>query len=458
MASVNPSIFKAYDVRGIYPTDLDEDIARKTGAAFATLLLNETEGDRVLTVVVSRDMRTSSESLMQSVIEGITSTGVNVVNIGLSSTPTFYFAVGHYGYDGGLQVSASHNPAEYNGFKMVRAKAVPISGDTGMYTIRDMVVADSYRTEAEQIGTESHKDGVLDDLVAAQTKDYDLSSIKPFTVVADAATSMGALDVAALFEKLPCTLIKLNFELDGTFPAHEADPLKDENNAELQKAVVEHGADFGIATDGDGDRVFLIMDDGNTMPPEILRGVLAQMTLKRYPGSPIGYDIRPGKATEDMILEAGGKPFITRVGHSLIKEQMIKQDSPFSGESSGHYFYRAEEGSFEMPVRMLVDVMLWITEHGKKLSELVAPYQKYFHSGEINSVVEDMDAIFTALKDKYADADKFSDLDGVYFEYPDYWFNVRGSNTEPKMRLNLEARSKDVMEMKRDEVLHIIRG
>jgi phosphomannomutase len=269
---------------------------------------------------------------------------------------------------------------------------------------------------------------------------------------------MGILDLDALFSKVGATLTKLNYELDGTFPAHEADPLKNENVEQLKAKVLEVGAQLGITTDGDGDRVFLVDDKGETLPPELLRGILAQIVLARYPGALIGYDIRPGRITRDMIEEAGGKSFVTRVGHSLIKEKMLELDSPFSGESSGHFFYKSEYGSFEMPIRMLADFLIWMSQHDEPLSQVIKPYKRYFHSGEINSVVSDKDQVFAKLKNKYADALSFSDIDGVTFEFSDFWFNVRGSNTEPKMRLNLEATSPEIMEQKRDEVLAIIRN
>jgi phosphomannomutase len=453
---VNPDIFKAYDIRGLFPQDITAQTAHAIGVALANLIQNET-GKTNPKLVVSKDMRLSGPELHQAVIDGITAAGADVLDIDLASTPTFYFAVGYLGADGGVQVSASHNPSEWNGFKMVRAKAKPISGDSGIYAIRDAITQDKLMT-SDTKGSITPKTGLLEALLHEQTKDLDLASIKPFKIVLDPANAMGILDLDALFSKVSATLTKMNYTLDGTFPSHEADPLKSENMEQLKAKVLETGADLGITTDGDGDRVFLVDNKGETLPPELLRGILAQIVLQRFPGSLIGYDIRPGRITRDMIEEAGGKSFVTRVGHSLIKEKMLELDSPFSGESSGHFFYKSQFGSFEMPVRMLADFLIWLSRHDQPLSDITKPFKRYFHSGEINSVVVDKDKVFEALKTQFSDALNFSDIDGVTFEFSDFWFNVRGSNTEPKMRLNLEATSQAIMEQKRDEVLAIIRN
>jgi phosphomannomutase len=455
MSQVNPNIFKAYDIRGLYPDDLDQGLAYKVGRAYATLIKKENPG-RKLEIVVSRDMRQSSPALKKKLVAGLTDSGLDVIDIGLNTTTTFYFAVGYYGYDGGIQITASHNPKEYNGFKLTRAQAKPISGETGIMEIKDMVIAEEFCALAEQTGTIKTKQGVRTDLIAEQTQGINLKQIKPFTVVADAANSVAALDLEALFQQLDAKLIKLNFELDGTFPSHPADPLKEENLELIKQKVVEAGADFGIAPDGDGDRYFFIDEQGHTIRQEILRGIMAQITLKKHPGATICYDIRPGRITRDMIEQAGGEPVVTRVGHSLIKQKMLEVDAAYGGESSGHYFYRFDYGTFEAPVKLTVEFLRFISQQGKPLSEIIKPYQKYYHSGEINSEVEDKQTVLERLADKYADAD-ISRLDGVTITYDDFWFNVRPSNTEPKLRLNLEATSPSLMAEKRDEVLAVIR-
>lgn len=452
--TINKSIFKAYDIRGMYPTDLDETVIEKIGRAFAILVQQENPG-RQLNVVVGSDMRTSSPSLKAAVIKGITSTGVNVVDAGLVSTPTFYFSVAYYGYDGGLQVSASHNPKEYNGCKMVRAKGVPIGRDTGMNDLKSMVVADTWPV-VSNVGAVTERTGIVEEEVRVQSVDIPVKQIKPLKIVVDAANAMGAIDVKAMFSGLPCELIKLNFELDGTFPVHQPDPLDEGNLEILKKAVLEHRADLGIAPDGDGDRYFFVDEQGQIIRQEILRGIMAQIALAEHPGATVCYDIRPGRITRDMIEAAGGKGVVTPVGHSLIKKVMLDVGAVFGGESSGHYFYQFPYGTFEAPVPLVLKFLIWLSDQNKPLSQAVAPYRTYFHSGEINSQVADVPAALAKIKQHYADG-KLNLLDGVSVEYDDWWFNVRGSNTEPLLRLNLEAVSEKLMMEKRDEVLKLIR-
>ncbi len=450
------SIYKAYDIRGIYPTELNEDTAYKVGRAFAELLRSEEKNPNDLHVVVAHDMRISGPALVEKAIQGLRDGGLNVVDIGLASTPTFYFAIAKYGYDGGLMVSASHNPKEYNGFKLTRARAVALSRDTGIATIEEMVAANHFK-EAPRQGSYREQQGVLEDQVRHDLAHADIRHIKPLKVVADAANAMGALYLDALFKHLPCELIKMNFELDGTFPAHEADPFKDENIHDLKKRVVAEKADLGIATDGDGDRIFFVDNAGELIEPAILRGIMARVFLRERPGAKIAYDIRPGRITRDMIEESGGTPIVTKVGHSLIKAQAVAEGAYFAGESSGHFFLNMMHGCYEVPMIVALKLMQELSESGKTAAEYVQPLRRYAHSGEINSKVKDVKEVLDAVAAKYADA-KLNMLDGVTVEYPEYWFNVRGSNTEPLIRLNLEARDEKVMTEKRDKVLALIRS
>lgn len=454
--NVDASIFKAYDIRGVYPDQLNEEIAYCLGRAYAHLIKKENPNKDNFQIVVGSDMRLSGPSLKEKLIEGLIASGIDVINIGLVSTPTFYFAVAFYGYDGGIQVSASHNPKEYNGFKLVRAGAVPISGDTGMKDLASLVEANEFESTTKK-GTITKKDGVVEDLVKDQTKSIDLTSIKPFKIVVDAANAMGSLDIKEMFKGLPCQLIKLNFNLDGTFPAHEADPFKDKNLKVVQDGVKEHQADLGISIDGDGDRYFFVDENGELIRQEILRGIMAQLALAEHPGATVCYDIRPGRITKDMIESVGGKSSVTKVGHSLIKEQMIKENAIFGGESSGHFFYKFDYGVFESPVSYVLKLLEFISKKNVPVSQIMKPYRKYFHSGEINSIVKDPDAKIKEIGKKYSQGE-ISHLDGITVTFDDFWFNVRKSNTEPKLRLNLEAISKEIMEEKRDEVLSIIRG
>jgi len=454
---INPEIFKAYDIRGIYKEDFDEEMAYKLGLAYCEMRRKELPEQDLITVVVGRDMRASSESLKEKLIEGLRDGGLNVVDIDLASTPTFYFAVANYGYDGGVLVSASHNPKEYNGFKIVRDKASPVSGKTGMMDLRDLVMADNFKKVEKRGELEVGKD-VLEDQVEHDLKFSDLSKIEPMKIVIDPANSMGALYFDALFKKVPGEVVRMYWDLDGTFPNHEADPLKFENMADLQKRVIEENADLGIATDGDGDRIFFVDNKGDIVEPGIVRAFLAKIFLEENPGAKIAYDIRPGKITPDIISENGGIPVLTPVGHSLIKEQTIEEGAVFAAESSGHMFINLKEkGCYEVPMIITLKVLEVISKSGKSFSEFVASYKKYFHSGEINSTVKDVQGKIQEIKEKYNDG-KQNDLDGITVEYEDWWFNVRGSNTEPKIRLNLEARTKELAEEKTREILGFIRG
>lgn len=456
MLPINPEVFKAYDIRGIYGQDFDNDLGRLLGLAYVELRKNDpdfTEGKK-LKIAIAADMRLSSPGLKESLIRGITEAGADVVDLGTVSTPSMYFAVGHYKYDGGITVSASHNPKDWNGFKLVRAKGVPISGETGIYFLRDKVLENRFLPETI-LGEISKNDQVLKDEISYSFSFCDKSKLKPLKVVVDAANGMGATYVKALFTDIPCKLIPLNFNLDGSFPAHEADPIKEENLAQIKAEVKTRGADFGIATDGDGDRMFFIDNQGEVIDQSIIRGLLAKMFLEIKPGAKIGYDARPGKITVDLIKEAGGIPVMTRVGHSLIKEQMLKEDIFFAGESSGHFYLRGEAGCFEYPSIIILKLLTLVSSVPQGIAAYVAPYKKYFHSGEINRVVSDKSAVFDKIAEKYADG-KLSRLDGYTIEYPDFWFNVRGSNTEPKIRLNLEATSFDTMASKRDEILALM--
>lgn len=455
---MDTSIFRAYDVRGLYPQQINEDVVFSIGQGFVRLLQTENPGKKAFNIVVGRDMRLSSPSLEQSLIKGVTAAGANVINIELSSTPTFYYAVARYGYDGGLIVSASHNPKEYNGVKLVRAQAAAFGLEDGLDQIRDFC-ARGERITASLPGKIIRRAGVLADCVKESLAFYDFSGIKSLQIVADTANAMGGPDLAELARHLPIKLEKLNFKLDGSFPAHQADPFKDENIKDLRVRVVKHQADLGIATDGDADRIFFIDEKGEMIEPAIIRGIMAQVVLRHNPGAKVGYDIRPGMITREMIENNGGRPFVTRVGHSLIKKKSLEENAVFSGESSGHFFFKTPYGFYETPLIVALVMFEELSQSGKKASEWVAPWRKYFHSGEINSEVADKTGKMKELEKIFGpDAKAVSWLDGVTVEHDDWWFNVRPSNTEPLLRLNLEARNKETMEQKRDEVLKVIRS
>lgn len=453
---INPKIFKAYDIRGIYDEDFSDEAAYKIGMAYSQMRKKELQKEEDIKIVVGSDMRLSSPILKEKLIQSLVDSGVEVIDIGLAPTPTFYFAVAHYGYDGGILVSASHNPKEYNGFKLVREKASPIGANTGMNDLRDLVMNQQFK-KSENLGKITKKEEVLADQVTYDLKFADISKIKKMKIVIDPANAMGILYFDELFKRIPAEIVKMNWELNGTFPAHEANPLKSENMKALCEKIRETGADLGIATDGDGDRIFFAADGGERLDPGITRAILCKIFLREKPGSKIAYDIRPGKITLDTIIENGGIPILTKVGHSLIKEQAVREGAYFAGESSGHFFLNMNEGCYEIPLIVTLKILQEISESGLNFSEYIKPYQRYFHSGEINSEVKDVREKIEEIKQKYLDA-KQNDLDGITIEYSNWWFNVRGSNTEPVLRLNLEAKTKEMMEEKRDEVLKIIRS
>lgn len=451
-------IFKAYDIRGIYGSELTEEIAYRTARAYAQLIQKELPGT-TLEIVVGADMRISSPSLKQAVITGLMDEGAQVIDVGLVSTPAFYFAVARFGYDGGMMVSASHNPPQYNGLKLVRAGGVPVSKDTGIMLLRDAVYANTAFGEKKSGGHLSSRNDIVTLDVQYALGLTGTQGIKPFTVVADAANAMGATYLQELFKHLPCRLIPMNFELDGTFPAHEADPFKDENNASLMKRVVAEKADLGIATDGDGDRIFFVDNEGKLIDPAIVRGVLARVFLEEHPGATICYDIRPGRITQDLIVEYGGKPSVTKVGHSLIKEQALREGAVFAGESSGHFFVKLEYGLFEAPSIVTLKLLQFFSRSDANVADQIRPYRRYAHSGEINSQVTDKLLIMEQIKQQYAPTAKsVSELDGITIEYEDFWFNVRASNTENLLRLNLEATTPELCTTKTTELLTLIRS
>lgn len=457
MLTINPKIFKAYDIRGIYCQDFDNELGYLLGLAFVELRKNDTDyiADTKLKIAVARDMRVSSPMLKENLIRGLSDAGADVYDLDLASTPTLYFAVGKNNFDGGIMVSASHNPKEWNGFKMVRTKGGPVSGETGIEFLKEKILENRFMLSPKR-GEIIKLENSLDEEMEFSFKDIDSEKIKPFKVVADAANSMGALYLEKIFSKLNnCELTRLNFKLDGTFPAHEADPLKEENLIELKKAILEKKADLGISSDGDGDRIFFIDDKGETIDPAILRGLLAKIFLIDKPGAKIGYDVRPGKITPDLISEGGGTPVVTRVGHSLIKEQMLREDIYFAGESSGHFYLNAEMGCFEYPTIIILKLLLHFSKNKEPISSYIEKYKKYYGSGEINRSVDDKQSVFKKLEEVFSDA-KINKLDGVSFTYPDFWFNVRGSNTEEKVRLNLEGISPEIVEKKTEEVIKII--
>jgi len=451
-SAIDASIFKAYDVRGLYPSEIDENAARQIGRGFAAYL----DAGRI---AVSRDMRLSSPSVAAAFIEGARSQGADVVDYGMAATDMLYFAVARDGHDGGAQITASHNPKQYNGIKMVRREAFPLSGEAGLGEIRDMIAAGTIPAPARQPGTLSTKE-VLDDYVRHVLSFIDPSVIKPFNVVLDAGSGMAGLVAPKLFERLPCRTATLCFEIDGTFPNHEANPLIEENRRDIVERVVRDRADIGIAWDGDADRCFFVDGTGEFIAGDFVTALLAEAFLLKHPGARIVYDLRASFAVKDVVARYGGTALMNKVGHSFFKRRMREEGAIFGGEVTGHYYFRdnfyADNGF--IPALLMLELM---SRKGQTLHELLAPLrEKYFISGEINTKMPDMRVVqekIDALSARYSAGEAYT-MDGVSVEYPDWHFNVRASNTEPLIRLNLEATTRELMEEKRDEVLAFIRS
>jgi len=456
---IDPTIFKAYDIRGIYPAQITEESAYFIGRAIATLFLKENPG-ATLTLGVCGDMRTSTPVLKEAIQSGLTDSGINLVDIGLASTPTFYYAIATLGLSGGVQISASHNPAQYNGYKIVRAGSVPMSGDTGIKEIYQIISDESFAPLADSKGTITHGANVTELAAKAYVDLVDISGFKKFKVVVDVANAMGSLDYEALFKLLNADLVPMNFELDGTFPSHEADPLKEENTRDLARTVVSEGADFGIAADGDADRVFILDEKGEVIPAEIIYALLAQEVLHKQPTATFTQEVRFGRVVRDVFVGSGAELIPTPVGHSLIKKIMNGTEALMGGEVSGHFYFKLPFGTFEAPGYLVLKFMDIVSKAGKPVSEIVAPFRKYANSGEVNTKVDSrkqVDGTIALIKSRYNDG-KQLELDGIKVEYDDWWFIVRASNTEPVIRLIVEANTEELMQEKREELLKLIRN
>jgi phosphomannomutase len=444
-------IFKAYDVRGIVPAQLDEAMAYKIGLAFQHVL-DEEDRANGNTVVVSRDMRSHSEPLAKALIEGLTDAGLDVLDIGLSTTPMNYFAISYFKAAGGVQVTASHNPAQYNGFKFSRHGARPVSGDHGIALMEEKVQAGDL-PRAERKGTVRTGD------VYRNYEHHILSFLRegdygqPLKVVVDAANGMGTID-RSILEATGIQLIPLFFELDGTFPNHEANPLKEENLLDLMRAVRESEADLGVAFDGDADRAAFIDETGFPIGSDLMTGLIAGVLLEREPGKAVLYDLRSSRAVHEYIEEKGGIPVRERVGHSFMKATLRKRDGLFGGELAGHYYFR-DHSHADCPLLAFVEVLNLMRREKQLLSELIRPLQRYHKSPEINFVVEDKQGKMDELARRYADA-QVDYLDGITISYPDWWANVRPSNTEPFLRLVLEAKTGAELERRKKELFEIL--
>lgn len=446
MTEIADHIFKAYDIRGIYGQDFTDETAYLFGRGLVQYLAAPT-------VAVGRDMRTSSPAIAENLIKGITDQGANAVDLGEISTDSLYFAVGKFGYPAGVIITASHNPPEYNGLKVCRGNAVPLSGDEGLRQIRDLMKK-GFRDVSFQ-GKISQRD-ILPAFVEHVLSFIDTSKIKPLKIVIDAGNGMAGKIIPDVFGRLPCEITPMYFELDGSFPNHPANPIEPENIRDLQAKVKETGAFLGAAFDGDADRMFLIDENAKPLGGDMITAMVARSLLKKEPGATILYNLICSKTVPETIERCGGRAIRTRVGHALIKPLMKDHDAVFGGEHSGHFYFRNNFFADSGMIALLVCLEL-LSEENKKLSELVAEIDPYVRSGEINSRVEDIPAKLNEIKGHYDDL-QIDELDGITVDGGDFWFNLRPSNTEPLLRLNMEADDQLLLDQKVKEVLDLVRA
>jgi phosphomannomutase len=446
---LDPAVFKAYDVRGLYPSELDEDGAYAIGRAY----VEQFEPRRI---AVGRDVRLSSPSVTTALIDGAADAGADVLDVGLVGTEMVYFAVGDLGLDGGVMVTASHNPKEYTGMKIVRRGALPVGSESGLLDVRDRALRAEWRPARR--GDVSQED-IWERFVTCVLSFVDADAIRPLKVVIDAANGMAGMMLPPVLDRLPqVEAVRCHFEPDGNFPNHEPNPLLPENREFIVHRTLEAEADFGVAYDGDADRCFFVDDRGEFVPGDFVTALFAESILQKEGGGKVLYDVRASWAVPEAISAAGGVPLMNRVGHAFIKQRMRDEGAVFGGEVSAHYYFRdfSQADSGVIPFLLMLEL---VSRRGQRLSEILAPLRaRYFITGEINTPVSDVALKLQELKERFGPEGRVSHLDGVSIETDDWHLNVRPSNTEPLLRLNLEARSQELMERKRDEVLSLIRA
>lgn len=445
---INPSIFKAYDVRGIYPREINEEAAYLIGRAFVDFLKKKNP-----TIVVGRDNRLSSPALFKSLTKGIIDQGGNVVDIGLSITPLLYWTCAHFRFDGGINITASHNPTEYNGFKFVRKGAVPVSGESGIKEIQKIVSRNKFPQKRKGKIVEKK---VLRDYINFNTKEFDFKKIKPLKIVIDTANAVPGTVIPEFFKKTRCKIYHICSKLDGRFPNHLPSPHEEKNLKDLKKEILKRKANLGIAFDGDGDRVVFVDEKSEMVRGDFITALMVELILKDYPGEKILCDVRSSNIVRDTVREHGGKVVLGRVGHSFIKERMRKENIIFQGELNGHYYLRSHYFS-EAPFFVIFKILEKMSETGESMSGIVKPFQRYFHSGEINFVVKNKKEVIKTLEYKFRKG-KISKIDGLRVDFPDWWFNVRPSHTEPVLRLVVEAKTKELMRQKTHLLSNLLHG
>ncbi len=448
MKKVDPQIFKAYDIRGIYPDQLNEEVSYKIGKAFAQYLQPKN-------VAVGRDMRLSSDVLWKSLSQGIIESGCDVIDLGLCSTDGSYFAVGRFGYDSGIMITASHNPPQYNGMKMCTKEAVPLSGEVGLDKIKNLVLKDNFQKKKIKPEGKITKKDITQEYTQHVLSFIDPKKVKPFKIVIDAGNGIAGKTIPQVFSQLPCEVIPMFFELDGSFPHHLPSPIEPENIRPLQERVLEEKADLGAAFDGDADRMFLVDQNAKRVGGDMVTALVAKNLLKKEKGATILYNLICSKTVPQVIKEGSGIPKRTRVGHALIKPLMKKYDAVFGGEHSGHFYFKKNWFADSGLIALLICLEL-LSQEDKPLSFLIESIDKYYRSGEINFRVEDIPRKLKEIEKYFSDA-KIDHLDGLTVEYRDWWFNLRPSNTEPLLRLNLEAEEKKLLKEKKEKLVKLIK-
>lgn len=443
---INPSIFKSYDIRGLYPDQINEEAARLIGRAMVEFL-----GVARPKIVVGRDNRISSPKIHRGLVLGLIDSGATVTDIGLAPTPLLYWACARYGFDGGVSITASHNPPGYNGLKIVKKGAVPVGGQSGLKKIRDLAAKGKFK---EKKRGSIKKKNVLPEYIKFNTKDFHKADFPKATLVVDSANAVPAILLPSIKKNLPGKVHSLFSKLDGRFPNHSPNPLIEKNLAALKKEVKKRSADLGMAFDGDGDRVIFVDEKGRMVPPDLVTAIAARSILRDNPGRKILYDLRSSNAVREIIRESGGVPLMGKVGHAFIKARMRKENIAFAGEFSGHYYHK-KHYFCEAPLFVLFTLLKEIARNGESLSQIVGEVSLYSHSGEINFEVKDKDRVLKKLEGRYKKG-KISRLDGLRIDFKEWWFNARASQTEPLLRLVVEAKDRKIMEQKKKELSKLI--
>ncbi len=448
---MNPSAFKAYDIRGIVDEDFTSDDAYALGRAFATYVARAKKKKcKDLRIVICKDDRPSSHHLYMKVTEGLLIQGVTILDVDIGPTPLFYFAVSDSGADGGIMITASHNPPKYNGFKLVADKALPIGLDSGMKDIQALMEAGDYEF-MDARGTVQNED-VLEKYIARNNAFMPLPNVPSLRVVVDTGNGVAAIICKELFKNTTTQIFPLFFELDGSFPNHMPNPLEEKNIIKLKEEMVAQEAHLGIALDADADRIVFVAETGSIIPPDLITSLIADVLLRTYPNTSHCYDVRSSRAVHETIERAGGVPIVSKVGHAFVKRLMREKNILFAGELSGHYYFHIDDSYFEWPLIAANIVLSEMMRTGKKASELTSPYRIYVKTKELNYEIEKKEEALHALERHFKDAKTISHLDGLTVEYADWWFNIRASNTENLIRLNLEARTPELLEEKLGEV------